>query len=265
MKNLTRFQKWAVIIFVVLFLINVGIIVTLLASLKVSEVRLSKLGNLMEEMSNSRIQYQMSVIDTIPLESSIDVTDDVIVGIDMVVESSIPFQAMIPVNEKMIIPIHLGIGQVIYVDTTIRIVDEVIINVNDSIPLDQKIKVKKLGGVNMPVSAMIPLQQKLSVSFDTLIRIQSFIPIDMVVEDEMPIDLNMEIPVNLQVPVRIPLNTTAKVSFFNAMPVKAQIPVNLDVPVDIPLNETAMGVYLKKVAEGMRGLTSLSLEDLNEK
>ena len=55
--------------------------------------------------------------------------------------------------------------------------------------------------------------------------------------------------------IRIPLHTTAKISFFETLPFKATIPIELDVPVDIPLNETAMGEYLKKVAKGMRELT----------
>lgn len=249
-----KFQK-RITFFVSLALLASFIIIgILIAALKVSEQRLNELGNLMEEMSDSRIQYDMTVSQTIAAKTDAHITDDVNVGINLVVESVIPFQAEIPVNQKMLIPIDLGITQAIYVDTMISIMDHVKINVDDTIPLDQKIKA---AGLNVKAKAQIPLQQELTVSFDEQIRMQAYIPIDMNVIDSMAVDLDMKIPVNLMVPVRIPLQTTARISFIETLPFEADIPVKLNVPVDIPLNETAMGSYLKKVAKGMKGLTKL--------
>jgi hypothetical protein len=127
----------------------------------------------------------------------------------------------------------------------------VTIQVADTIPLDQSIRVL---GMNMPAKAMIPLNQDLTVSFNEQIRMQSYIPISMIVRDEMALDLKMSIPVDVIVPVKIPVKTTAKITFLEPLPFKADIPIELDVPIDIPLNETAMGRYLKVVAKGMREL-----------
>lgn len=254
METSKKFQKRVIFFISLALLISFIIIGVLVAALKISESRLKDLGDLMEEMANSRIQYDMTVKQTIHAKTNATITDDVNVGIDMVVISEIPFQADIPVSEEMLIPIKMGITETIYVDTLISIIDDVHINVDDTIPLDQKIKA---AGVNVKAKAQIPLKQQLKVNFDEQIRMQAYIPIDMTVIDTMPVGLDMKIPVNLMVPVRIPLKTTAKISFIETLPFEADIPVELNVPVDIPLNETAMGNYLKQVAEGMRGLTKL--------
>jgi hypothetical protein len=252
MSSLTKFQKRSIFFTSLGFLISIVIIAILIFALKTSERKLTDLGNVMEEMSNSRIQYNMTVTQDIDVMTDAEITEDVNVGIDLVVESLIPFQAEIPVNESMLIPINLGVDQVIYVDTLISIVGDVRINVDDTIPLNQKIKA---AGIKVKAEALIPLKQELTVSFDEKIRMQSYIPISMQIRDSMALGLSMKIPVNLMIPVRIPVKTTAKISFFETLPFKATIPIKLDVPVDIPLNETAMGEYLKKVAKGMRELT----------
>ena len=62
--------------------------------------------------------------------------------------------------------------------------------------------------------------------------------------------------------VNIPLKTSARIQFDDAMSVDAEIPVKLTIPVDIPLEETSLAYYFKKMAEGLKGLTKLS--DKNE-
>ena len=244
MSNDSKKYKWIALISGLSLLLSVGIIIGLIFALKTSEKKLNDLGDLMEKMSDSRIQYDMTVEQTIPVTTNATITDDVNVGIDLTVISEIPFQADIPVTEQMMIPIKLGVAQTIYVDTLISITEQVLIQVDDTIPLDQKIKAM---GINMNAKAEIPLKQDLRVGFDEQLRMQAHIPIDMKIIDSMPLDLNMKIPVNVMVP--------AKISFIETLPFQADIPIKLDVPVDIPLNETAMGDYLKKVSKGMRELT----------
>ncbi len=67
------------------------------------------------------------------------------------------------------------------------------------------------------------------------------------------------------VPVRIPVNTTAKVSFPEAIPVVGTIPVAITIPADIPLTKTTLAGYFIQLARGLRGLTSLKKpEPVNE-
>ena len=50
---------------------------------------------------------------------------------------------------------------------------------------------------------------------------------DMIVIDTLPVGLSMKIPVDLNVPVRIPLKTTALISFDGPLPVDAEIPIEI--------------------------------------
>lgn len=263
LKKWTRFQKWSVALLIISLLISFGIIGVLLTVLHVTERRLETVGNIMEEMAVQHIITEVTVDESIPLNSEITVTDELIVNINMTVETEIPFTAMIPVNEDMLIPFKIGVHDYIKLDTTITVTDFVNIDVDDSIPLDQKVKLPIFGkrGPSMPIQGMIPIKQKLRVGFSEDLPVHSIVPIDMIIVDTLPVGLSMKIPVDVMVPVRLPIKQTAKITFNGAMPVDAMIPITLTIPVDIPLSETSLSVYFKKLAKGLKGLTNLSLED----
>lgn len=262
-KNLSKFQKRAFVFIALALLINTGIIVVLITALKVSEGRLEILGDTMEEMAAQHIITEVTVNEVIPVTTTIDVTSSVEVGIDMLVESEIPFRAEIPVNENMLIPFKIGVKDYIKLDTTITITDYVNILVDDTIPLDQKVKMPIFGkrGPTVPIKGKIPIKQSLYVGFEEALPVHSIVPIEMLIIDTLPVGLSMSIPVDLMVPIRIPLHTTATVSFGDAMPINANIPITLTIPVDIPLEETSLAFYFRKMAKGLRGLTKLSLDD----
>jgi hypothetical protein len=259
---MTKFQKRVILFLTIALLINGGIIAVLVAALNVSEGRLQVLGDTMEEMAEQHIITQVTVDEMIPLNSNIYVTDEIEVGINMMVESEIPFTAMIPVTETMLIPIRIGVKDYIKLDTTIQITDFVNIAVDDTIPLNQKVKVPIFGkrGPSMPIIGKIPVKQNLKVGFNELLPVHSIVPIDMLIIDTLPVGLSMKIPVDVMVPVKIPLKSTARITFSQAMPVNAEIPIKLTIPVDIPLSETSLAIYFRKMAEGLRGLTKLSTD-----
>ena len=62
------------------------------------------------------------------------------------------------------------------------------------------------------------------------------------------------------IPIKIPIKSFAKIHFTGPMPVDAKIPIKLTIPVNIPLEETSLAVYFRKMAEGLRGLTKLSMD-----
>jgi hypothetical protein len=262
LKNWTRFQKWTALLVTVALLINIGIILTLVTALKVSEGRLQELGNTMEEMAGEHIITLVTVDTSIALNSNINVVDEIVVNIDMLVESEIPFTAMIPVSEQMMIPFRIGVTDYIVLDTTIQVTDYVHILVDDTIPMDQKVKLPIFGdrGPSMPIRGKIPVKQSLYVGFNEALPVKAVIPIDMLIIDTMPVGLDMMIPVDVMVPVRIPLKSTAKITFNEGMPVEAMIPINLSIPVDIPLSKTPLAAYFIKMAGQLRGLTKLSLD-----
>ena len=141
MKNKIYF-----ILISVSLIISIGIIGALLAALSISEKRLEKIGDLMEEMATQHIITDVSVNQKIPLNSDIRVTDELKVNINMFLQTEIPFKAEIPVNENMLIPFKIGVHDYIKLDTTIQVMDYVNIIVDDTIPLDQKMNMSLFGG-----------------------------------------------------------------------------------------------------------------------
>ncbi len=263
LKKWTRFQKWTVFFLTLALLINFGIIAILVTSLKISEGRLQILGDTMEEMAGQHIITTVTVDEDIPLKQTITVTDEIVVDINMVVKTTIPFTAEIPVSEEMMVPFKIGVKDYIKLDTTIEIIDQITIAVDDSIPLNQKVKLPIFGkdrGPSMPIHAMIPLKQDLRVSFNEAMPIHAVVPIDLLIIDTLPVGLDMRIPVDLDIPLSIPITSSATISFRDAMPVDAMIPISLSIPVDIPLSETALAFYFKKMAGQLRGLTSMELD-----
>jgi hypothetical protein len=261
-KNLTRFQKRMFVAVVLALLINFGIIGVLITALTVSEGRLQVIGDTMEEMAQQHIITEVTVNEAIPVQTSIAIEGAVVVGIDMMVESEIPFRAEIPVNENMLIPFKIGVKDYIKLDTTIIVTDYVNILVDDTIPLNQKVKLPIFGkrGPWVPIQGKIPIKQSLYVGFNEALKVNSVVPIDLLIIDTLPVGLSMKIPVDLMVPIRIPLHTKATVTFGEAMPIVADIPITLTIPVDIPLEETSLAYYFKKMAAGLKGLTVLSLD-----
>ena len=264
-KNLTKFQKRVMLFLTIAFVISFVLIGVLLAALKIMEFRLNNIGNTMEEMAVQHIITDVEVNEDIPLNSAITVTDDLTVNIDMFIQTEIPFTAMIPVSEEMLVPIRMGVKDYIALDTLIWVKDQITILVDDTIPLDQKMKMTIFGkdrGPSVPIKSKIPLNQSLLVDFEEPLPVRSTIPIDMLIIDTLPIGIEMSIPVDVMVPVKIPIKQTAKISFNGPMPVDAMIPISMNIPVDIPLEETSLAKYFRKLAGGLKGLTSTDLEDV---
>lgn len=243
--------------------ISIGIIIVLLFALSISEKRLEKIGDLMNEMATQHIITTVSIKENIPLNSDIRVTDELKVNIKMFLQTEIPFKAEIPVSENMLIPFKIGLHDYIKIDTTIEVTDFVNILVDDTIPLNQKMNMAIFGGkgFNFPIKGKIPVQQTLKIGFNELLPVHSVVPIDMLIIDTLPVGLSMKIPVDLMVPVNIPLETTALIKFDEAMSVDAEIPIELNIPIDIPLEKTSLAFYFKKMAEGLKGLTKFPSDE----
>ena len=231
----------------------------------VMKKRLNTVGDIVDQMAVQHIVTNVSVDQTIPLKTDISVIDNLTVGIDMFIDTEIPFTAEIPVTEEMLVPFKIGVKDYIRLDTTIRIIDYVNIDVIDTIPLDQKVQLPIFGkrGPWMPIKGMIPLDQQLKVGFSELLPVKSVVPVDLLIVDTLPVGLQMKIPVNVMVPVRIPINQDANICFNAPMPVDGEVPIQMNIPVNIPLEETALSTYFRKLAFGLRGLSDASLNDID--
>lgn len=260
-----NYSKWTLHLLIGSLAISFSIIIVLLVALSVMKKRLNTVGDIVDQMAVQHIVTNVSVDQTIPLKTDISVIDNLTVGIDMFIDTEIPFTAEIPVTEEMLVPFKIGVKDYIRLDTTIRIIDYVNIDVIDTIPLDQKVQLPIFGkrGPWMPIKGMIPLDQQLKVGFSELLPVKSVVPVDLLIVDTLPVGLQMKIPVNVMVPVRIPINQDANICFNAPMPVDGEVPIQMNIPVNIPLEETALSTYFRKLAFGLRGLSDASLNDID--
>lgn len=235
------------------------IIIALLAALKAAEYRLEKISQIVDDIAIQHIITEVAVNDTIPLNSDINVTEEIEVNIDLNLKTTIPLQVEIPVDQSLLVPFELGVLDFITIDTLIEVTKNVNIIVDDTIPLDQKVNVSVFGGkgFGMPIRGNIPVDQKLNIGFDELLPVKSIVPVDLLIIDTLPVGLSLRIPVDLDVPVQIPIKTKAKISFNGPLPVDASVPIELAIPVDIPLEHTSLSSYFKKLGISLRNLPKL--------
>ena len=91
------------------FLICIVIIVILYSALKVADHRLEKLGQIVDEIAVQHIITDVSIDDTIPLNSDIFVTEEIEVNIDLKLKTEIPLNVEIPVDQSILVPFEMGV------------------------------------------------------------------------------------------------------------------------------------------------------------
>ena len=167
------------------FLICIVIIVMPYSALKVADHRLEKLGQIVDEIAVQHIITDVSIDDTIPLNSDIFVTEEIEVNIDLKLKTEIPLNVEIPVDQSILVPFEMGVLDYITIDTLIEVMDNVNIIVDDTIPLNQRVNVSLLGGkgFNIPIKGDIPVDQKLNIGFDELLPVKSIVPVDLLIID----------------------------------------------------------------------------------
>ena len=133
-------------------------------------------------------------------------TDQIEVNIDLMLSTEIPINVEIPVDQSVLVPFELGVQDYITLDTLIQVTDDIVVIVDDTIPLNQKVNVALLGGkgINVPINSIIP-KENINIGFDELIPVHTTVPIDLVVIDTLPVGLDLKIPVAINLPVTIPI------------------------------------------------------------
>ena len=99
------------------FLICIIIIVILYSALKIADHRLEKLGQIVDEIAVQHIITDVSIDDTIPLNSDIFVTEEIEVNIDLKLKTEIPLNVEIPVDQSILVPFEMGVLDYITIDT----------------------------------------------------------------------------------------------------------------------------------------------------
>lgn len=243
-----------------LLIINVATIGVLLGVKAKAGGRLEKASGYLRDLGNQYIDYTVEVHDTIPLQTSIQVTHAIPVNIDMTVDDSVRIRANVPVNDTISVPVNLNIDQLIGVDNPVMIPGVVKVQLNSTIPIDQKFKMKtgkKGRGIKIPIEAEIPLNQAVAITFNDSMRINTKIPVKFPLNEKLRVPIELNVPMNQEIPLTLPIKQMATVGFPVAMPVNGKVPIVLKVPVHIPLAKTPIKTYLDKTADELDGMLDI--------
>lgn len=257
---MTRFEKISIVAFITLFVTMGSVIVILLQVKSKAEKRLTKASAYLRELGEQYIDYMVHVDQTIPLKTEVTITRSIPVNINMVVNDSVLIQANIPVSDSMDVPINLNVNQNINVDTTFQVHTKVRMKLFANIPINQTFKMTMFGKgfpIEIPVEAVLPLEQDVFIEFPELLPITSKLRVQMPIRDNMRIAIKMIVPMNQKIPLRLPIQQQAIVSFTTTMPIEGMIPIVMDIPVRIPLKDTPIKRYLDKVADELDDMLSI--------
>lgn len=242
---------------ITLALMNVGIISVLIWVKFNAEHHVDLASQHLENLGDERISHTVFVNTTIPLDTEIEVTEPIEVAIELGINQEVRIKADIPVRDIIQVPVDLRIQEDIQLDTTINVMDRISVNLNTSIPIDQKFLIPrgdKGKGIKIPIKASIPVNQDVDIGFNHPMSVQSTIGVDIPVQETLDVEFEMIVPMDQNVRLNVPLKTTATVMFLRPMKVKGEIPIQLEIPVVIALKDTPIKNAMDNVAKELRQL-----------
>jgi hypothetical protein len=240
-------------LFITILLVLLVTIGILLSVKNKAEKRLELASGFLRELGLQYIDYVVHVDQEIPLKTEVFISRTIPVNIDMNITDSVQIKANIPVRDSIIVPIQLQLNELLDMDTSIQITQQVMVMLEAEIPIDQKFTTKPFGdalALDIPIEAELKLDQPVYISFPQAMPVKSQIPVKFAIKQNMPTLIQMNVPMNQKIPLTLSLRgQRAFVSFTSSMPIEGLIPIVMDIPVKIPMKETPIKSYLDKVAD----------------
>lgn len=240
-----------------IMLCTIGVLLMVKAK---AEKRLANASMFLRELGEQYIDYVVHVDQVIPLKTEVNISRSIPVNIDMSINDSVRIKANIPVKDSIIVPINLQLNEMLDVDTSIAVTRQVTVLLETEIAIDQKFKAKPLKdnwGIDIPIEALLKLNQPVFISFPEALPVNSKIPVKIPIKQNMPTLIQMNVPMNQKIPLSLPIrNQQAIVSFTTSMPIEGLIPIVMDIPVKIPLRQTPIKKYLDLVADELDDMLS---------
>jgi hypothetical protein len=175
----------------------------------------------------------------------------------MNVADSIPIAMAVNFKDSFQLPIDIRINDMITIDTIVTFPNPFFININSTIPVEQKMKLVSLGGMNVKVKADLPVNQLVKADIKEPVQIVSAVPVQMRIAQNIPVKLDLQIPIKEKIGINLPIKESAVVTFPKALPISGFVPIRLNVKVSIPIAETPIKKYLDSTADNLDGLLRL--------
>ncbi len=246
-----RVLIWSISVLATVLLLLV--VLLLWNRLKESQQKLDEAARIIESIGNSSFIVEAEVSDTIPISTFIVIPISIPVNVSMSIVLDVPLNMSVPVKKDMMVPFSLLINQIVPVDTSFSFPDGMQPYMNDSLQLQQKLKIRFWPGFRIPfrVAGTIPVQQNLNLEMKTM-RVSADIPIKMNINDSIPVKLDFVLPVSETINMPLNINSRATITFTQKIPIEADFPINIKAPVVVDFTKTPLKQKFDSLANVLR-------------
>jgi hypothetical protein len=243
--------KYFIYIFVLLLLAVSAIL--LINKVIDSQKKLNQAADIIESLGTTSFFIDADIQDSIDINTSFYIPVSIPVHVLMNVSVNVPLNMNVGVKKTLKIPYSVKINDLMPVDTFFRFPEGINAAVNDTIPINDRLKIKFWPGMKIPflVNGSVQLNQTLSLN-PGKIRVASEIPIHLQLNDSIPVFLDFMVPVSDTLPMDMLIDSDAMISFYASLPVKGKLPLKMKTPVLIDFSKTPLKGKFDSLASVMR-------------
>ena len=246
-------NKTGIIALVLAVLLPAALAAYLWLKLGESREKLNEAADIIESLGKASFDVDADVTDTIDIATDFRIPATIPVHVRMQVSLLAPLNMDVPVEKRLSIPFSVKIDQLLPVDTLFRFPSGIQALVNDSIPLNNKLKIKFWPGMRIPfqVQGKVPLHKALNLDPGN-VRVASNIPVRLRLSDSIPVFLDFTVPVKDTIPMNLNINADAQITFYSALPVRGRLPLKMKTPVRVDFSKTPLKAKFDSLARVMR-------------
>lgn len=232
-----------------------GLCIVLLFKFNHAKQKLEDAAGIIESLGKAVFTIQTDIKDTLDIETSFRIPCSIPVQVQMLVMVNTPIQMDVPVKKELQIPFSMYINEIIPLDTFFRYPDGIMAKINDSIPIDSRLKIKFWPGMRIPfkTSGSIPMNQVLNIEPGGM-RVVSEIPIRLNISDNIPVFLDFTLAVSDTLSMPMQINSRASISFYTDLPVQGRLPIHVMAPVEIDFSKTMLKERFDSLAFVLRNV-----------
>lgn len=241
------------VVFIIAILLLVFSAILLINKVFDSQKKINQAADIIESLGNTSFTIYTKINDSIDINTSFSIPVSIPVHVLMSVKVDAPMNMKVLVQKTLKIPYSVRIQEIMPVDTFFKLPEGIKADVDDTITLNSRLKIKFWPGMRIPflVNGNLPLNQTLNIN-PGIIRVASEIPIRLCLNDSIPVFLDFIVPVQDTIPLNLLIDADAQISFYLPLPVKGKLPLQMNTPVKIDFSKTPLKAKFDSLADVMR-------------
>ncbi|MFH0866000.1 MAG: hypothetical protein V1904_07380 [Bacteroidota bacterium] len=248
MKTKTRYVTFTLI----LLLLAVSAIL-LINKVINSQKKLNQAADIIESLGQTSFTIDADIHDSIDIATTFRIPASIPVHVLMNITVDAPLNINVPVTKFIQIPYSVRINEIMPVDTFFNFPEGINAAVNDTIPIDDRMRIQFWPGIQIPfvIKGTMPLNQTLSLNPGKM-RVACEIPVHLLLNDTIPVYLDFTVPVKDTIPMNLLIDADALITFYTSLPVEGRLPLQLNTPVKIDFSKTPLKAKFDSLANVMR-------------